>query len=339
MNLEDLAKPFREDEYEWRIQSSGMSGGTPWARVLCYVTARAVMDRLDEVCGAENWKVSYDHVGGGVMCHLAIRIVDEDVVAVEWVSKSDGAEETDVEKFKGGISGALKRAAVVWGIGRLLYKLESGFAECDKNTKKYPNYGKTKDGIAFSWKPPELPSWALPTETPHEPIDPPLNLGAPITERDAASSKSKQGPRVTAAQKKMIGMLRREMGLSDEVYREELFRSYHCKSATELTRDQAGELISRLEAKKKANVARDVQDTFGDGGKVATLQAMARGHIEKIKVLGEKYQNGDPIVYKNEGIDVENLVDLEDIVAHMGDEKELERLIIRLEALLSTISF
>lgn len=338
MDLKKLAEPFPADDVEWRIQSSGLSGGTPWARVLAYVTARAIMARLDEVCGPENWKPRYTYEGGGVMCHLAIN-VDADVGAQCWVEKSDGAEQTDIEKFKGGISSALKRAASVWSIGRYLYKLESGFTECDKNTKKHPNYGKTKDGIAFSWKPPDLPAWALPAETAHEPIDPPLNLGAPITERDAEESKPKQGPRVTAAQKKMIGILRKELGLSDAVYREELFRSYHCKSATEITRDQAGELISRLEAKRKANIERDVQDTFGDGGKVATLQAMARGHMEKIRVLGEKYQNGDPIVYKNESIPVENLGELEEIVAAMGDDGELERLIIRMEALLSTISF
>lgn len=337
MDLKKLAEPFPADDIEWRIQSSGLSGGTPWARVLAYITARAIMDRLDEVCKPAFWKVRYTHEGGGVMCHLAIDV--SEVESEVWVEKSDGAEQTDIEKFKGGLSSALKRAGSVWGIGRYLYKLESGFAECDKNTKKFPNYGKTKDGTAFSWKPPDLPPWALPAETPHEPIEPPLNLGAPVTERDATAAKSTKAPRVTAAQKKMIGMLRKEMGLSDEVYREELFRSYHCRSTTELTRDQAGELISRLEAKRKANIERDVQDTFGDGGKISTLQAMARGHIEKIKVLGEKYQNGEPIVYKNESIPVENLGELEEVVEAMGDEKELERLIIRLEALLSTISF
>ena len=339
MELAKLAEPFPASDIEWRIQSCGLSGGTPWARVLAYVTARAIMARLDEVTGPENWRPRYTYEGGGVMCHLAIRVGALIDGAPDWVEKSDGAEQTDLEKFKGGISSALKRAASVWSIGRYLYKLESGFAECDKNTKKYPNYGKTKEGVKFSWKPPELPSWALPV--PFEVIveEIPPTQGHEPNKNDATSAKSSTKPRVTAAQKKMIGILRKELGLSDAVYREELFRSYHCRSATELTRDQAGELISRLEAKKKADVARDVQDTFGDGGKVATLQAMARGHIEKIKVLGEKYQNGDPIVYKNESIPVENLGELEEIVAAMGDEGELERLIIRLEALLSTITF
>lgn len=161
MDLKKLAEPFPADDIEWRIQSSGLSGGNPWARVLAYVTARAIMARLDKVVGPENWRPRYTYEGGGVMCHLSINI-RPDADYQRWVEKSDGAEQTDIEKFKGGISSALKRAASIWGIGRYLYKLESGFAECDKNTKKYPNYGKTKDGVAFSWKPPDLPPWALP---------------------------------------------------------------------------------------------------------------------------------------------------------------------------------
>ncbi len=45
-----------------------------------------------------------------------------DPVSGEWVEKQDGSGPTDMEPFKGGISGALKRAAVAWGIGRELYR-------------------------------------------------------------------------------------------------------------------------------------------------------------------------------------------------------------------------
>ena len=61
MDLSRLGDPFPASDIEWRIQSSGMSGG-PWARVLAYVTARAIMNRLDEVVGPENWKASYTHL-------------------------------------------------------------------------------------------------------------------------------------------------------------------------------------------------------------------------------------------------------------------------------------
>jgi hypothetical protein len=55
----------------------------------------------------------------------------------------------------------MKRAAVQWGIGRYLYDLEEGWAViCEKD--KEANHAKTKDGLEFHWKPPPLPTWALP---------------------------------------------------------------------------------------------------------------------------------------------------------------------------------
>ncbi|WP_348260526.1 Rad52/Rad22 family DNA repair protein, partial [Salmonella enterica] len=65
----------------------------------------------------------------GVECGISIKI------GSEWVSKWDAAENTQVGAVKGGRSGAMKRAAVQWGIGRYLYNLEGGFAQIssDKN--------------------------------------------------------------------------------------------------------------------------------------------------------------------------------------------------------------
>ena len=38
-----------------------------------------------------------------------------------WISKSDGADDSNIEGAKGGLSDAFKRAAVKFGIGRYLY--------------------------------------------------------------------------------------------------------------------------------------------------------------------------------------------------------------------------
>lgn len=155
MNLEDLAKPFPASDIEWRVGRAGETNGKPWAFVLAYINARAVMDRLDEVVGPENWKDRYWTEGKAVMCGLSIRIGEE------WVEKVDGAQETDIEAVKGGLSGALKRAAVKWKIGRYLYKLEESLAQIVEKSKE-ANYAKTKEGTSFYWLPPQLPAWALP---------------------------------------------------------------------------------------------------------------------------------------------------------------------------------
>ncbi len=156
MNLEDLKKPFPEEDLEWRVQSAGQKDGKVWARVLTYITNRAIMERLDSVVGAGNWKNEYrEWMKDSILCGLSIKIDGE------WTTKWDGADSTDIEATKGGLSGAMKRAGVQWGIGRYLYELDAGYAEI---TDKGNYYQAGKDGKypAFRWNPPKLPKWALP---------------------------------------------------------------------------------------------------------------------------------------------------------------------------------
>lgn len=161
MKLEDLRKPFHKDDLEWRIMQAGRtSSGTVWAKCVAYVSARAIQDRLDLVVGPSNWRVWFDtvpgvaDVSGGILCSLAVRVGDE------WISKQDGSDQSEMEKFKGGLSGALKRAAVMWGIGRYLYSLETGFAKIVERGTPGAQYAKTKEGEQFYWLPPDLPGWA-----------------------------------------------------------------------------------------------------------------------------------------------------------------------------------
>ena len=161
MKIEDMAKlkePFPETDLDWRLQSCGFSNGKFWGRALAYITSRAVQDRLDEVCGPDGWQCSIRREGDAYLCTLSIRVTHEDGTT-EFISRTDGAEATDIEPIKGGISGAIKRCAVLFGIGRYLYNLKDGWAViCDDG--KYS--GKTKEGKTFRWNPPALPAEALP---------------------------------------------------------------------------------------------------------------------------------------------------------------------------------
>lgn len=163
-----LKEAFEETEIEWRAARTGLKqDGVPWVQVLCYISARAAMNRLDEVLGPENWKVSYDHLTetqykpAGVMCTLSVKC------AGEWVPKADGSEYTDFETFKGGISSAFKRAANLWGIGRYLYDVGDSFGVVSKERKPGSQYGtaenkKNGEKVHFHWLPPKMPDWALP---------------------------------------------------------------------------------------------------------------------------------------------------------------------------------
>lgn len=129
MNLQDLHSPFPVAEIEWRVGSTKSDKSAGLA--LAYLTARHVMERLDAVCGPENWQDRYEFHGPRTVCYLSVR------VGGEWITKADGAGDSDVEAEKGAISDALKRAAVKWGIGRYLYDLGKIWVDLEPAGKSY----------------------------------------------------------------------------------------------------------------------------------------------------------------------------------------------------------
>lgn len=139
-----LAEPF--DPKEVKFKPAVVSGNR--AMALCYIDARVVQDRLDEVVGPENWQDSYKILAeGSVICRLRVRI------GGEWISKCDVGSESEQkdhgDRTKAAFSDALKRAAVKFGIGRYLYRLPSQWVDYDPQKKHFI-------------KEPQLPSWALP---------------------------------------------------------------------------------------------------------------------------------------------------------------------------------
>ena len=170
MNLKkmqrELKQPFGADDLEWRVQQSGIGkNGKPWAMVLAYVTNRAIMNRLDESVGVGGWRNEFsplpNSVGEGALCGISIKIENE------WVTKYDGADNTAVESTKGGLSGAMKRAAVQWGVGRYLYDIDTFFADCSTEPKEGYERAvhtdkQTKAKTTYYWKAPALPKKYLP---------------------------------------------------------------------------------------------------------------------------------------------------------------------------------
>jgi len=108
----DLIAPFAKDEVKTRPQ-----GG----RQLSYVTARTVMNRLDDVLGPENWWDEYHPQENSVLCRLSIKLPDGSVLtkcdAGGYAGMTDSGDDD-----KSGYSDAFKRAAVKFGVGRYLYR-------------------------------------------------------------------------------------------------------------------------------------------------------------------------------------------------------------------------
>lgn len=157
-----LAEPFDPKDIEWRVQRSGETTRGRWAMVLAYVTNRAIMDRLDEVFGIEGWQNEYQFMpDGGVVCGIKAKVNGE------WVIKYDGAEQTQIEAVKGGLSGAMKRAGVQWGIGRYLYHLDTNFVTLlTKDEKEADKEYLTAivDRQKFFYERPKLPEFAMPNK-------------------------------------------------------------------------------------------------------------------------------------------------------------------------------
>lgn len=146
----ELAKPFDDEEIEWRVQRCGKNDGKVWALIVPYIQARAIMNRLDSVLGVVGWSDSYSAVHAaeyGISCRLTIHRGDKPSI-----TKEDAAECTKVHPIKGGYSDALKRAAVKFGMGRYLYTVDTVFAE-DIQT------GRIKNGIHIYDKKNGINSW------------------------------------------------------------------------------------------------------------------------------------------------------------------------------------
>ena len=105
---QELKAPFADDEVKTLQQS--------WGEVK-YITARMVMDRLDEALTPVGWTDRYVEMSdGSVQCSLSLYFL-----GWGWLTRCDVGSPQGSEPMKAAYSDALKRAAVKFGIGRYLY--------------------------------------------------------------------------------------------------------------------------------------------------------------------------------------------------------------------------
>lgn len=132
---EELCAPFAAADLEWRIQMAFPDDMRGIA--VPYVTNRAIQNRLDSVVGVDHWYNDYKpwHGAGkkeAQICGISIFFEDRG-----WITKWDGAEDSDIEPIKGGLSDSMKRSAVQWGIGRILYGMDTVYVDIEKKGKNF----------------------------------------------------------------------------------------------------------------------------------------------------------------------------------------------------------
>ena len=135
VNVKELGKlniPTPKDEIKYR------PGGTfdmknknnevvRHCRMLAYVDARYVQDKLDEIVGTANWSNKFHRDEKGILfCTITITFERKEGV-IDTISKTDCGTESNVEQQKGEVSDSFKRCAVHYGLARDLYSLPDPF--------------------------------------------------------------------------------------------------------------------------------------------------------------------------------------------------------------------
>lgn len=115
---ETLRAHFPDNLLNYRTGSTWDSNGRKVGRPVAYIKADSVMDFLDDLVGPEGWESRLVPTGtpGAYICELTILGVTKS--AIGQAGKDEG------EKEKSGDSDAFKRAAVMFGIGRYLRRLD-----------------------------------------------------------------------------------------------------------------------------------------------------------------------------------------------------------------------
>lgn len=171
--LRQLKAPFPASQVSWKPQT--ISKDKARAMAVAYIDARDVMDRLDDVVGPFNWQVEHREAAGQLITGLGVRHPQDGQWRWKWDigfvggSASDNDDE-QMKAIKGTASDGLKRAAVLWGIGRYLYSLPKQWLDWDPEKRQFKQA-------------PILPKWAVPA-------GPGLETQANAHSRPAASPRN-----------------------------------------------------------------------------------------------------------------------------------------------------
>jgi hypothetical protein len=133
--LTELSRPFHPSEISFK---PGATKGDR-ALALAYANLRVYMSRLDEVCGMD-WSIEYKPWGNDrIIACLTIN-------GTTRCSTGEMAAQDEKNEMGGTVAEAqaAKRACAMFGLGRYLYDLPTGWAEFDPAKKQFTDAAKAK---------------------------------------------------------------------------------------------------------------------------------------------------------------------------------------------------
>ena len=179
--MQRLSAPFAPEAVHWKAQRLDAQGKR--ALAVPYLDAREVAQRLDEVAGPLGWQVTHLMVGHQLVTGIGICNPQAGGWTWKWDRGFVGRAGNDDEKEpceagasrraedeatspKGTLSDGLKRAAVLWGVGRYLYRVPRAWVDYDSKTRSL-------------LQTPRLPAWAQPAKEDDRPRKSPEAPHAP----------------------------------------------------------------------------------------------------------------------------------------------------------------
>jgi len=134
--LKSLSEPFPEEAIGWKAQALYPKDNPTQALAVPYITSRHVMDRLDEVVGPAGWQTDFEFVPGIKAAKVMLTVFGITKSDIGFVAGDDDAA------IKGSVSDGLKRAAVLFGIGRYLYEAKRQWVGWDSKKRQFSEQPK-----------------------------------------------------------------------------------------------------------------------------------------------------------------------------------------------------
>lgn len=206
-----LSAEFDPADVSFRIQSTYERNGKTQAVCVAYIDARNVADRLDSVCGPDGWSFDWQPV---VTTSSAV-MAAKGTLTIAGISKSDVGDAGQTEPTKASVSDALKRSAVLWGIGRYLYSLPMMHAEVEKRGNSWVLAHGEEDRLRAKLPSPDG-SVAHPQSTQSTWQKRPPVLAAPTPPKPPVNIERHEDEPATPEQQERMRKAREVLGITDK---------------------------------------------------------------------------------------------------------------------------
>lgn len=253
--MEKKIRCLKPNEIEIRVQQVSEKG----VQLLLYKDSRCDKRILDETFGINGWKNKYEEIKGNLFCTISIW----DDEKKQWIDKCDCGIESngnDGNEKKGEASDSFKRAGFNVGIGRELYTRIFYFANVP--TKKND---KGKWELVNKFEKFEVSEITTNEETEKiekiKIVDSSGKVVFSYPRTTTATKKVETKPTeemITAEQVKLIHTLFTKIekmdkqvfkNFTNDVAKENVYKSYKVKSSKDLTKTKAKEMIDLLQSK------------------------------------------------------------------------------------------